>query len=206
MRQSLVRAAGSRFRRSSRRHRPRGRRRVTSSDRRTRPADAGCDSLAGRHLCFSLLAAALVSASFPCRPRPHRSRRTPTSGTWAGCWAMSSARTAATRSSSASSIFAPTSVDRYRGMAGAAAVDQGLGALGLDETLAFVRGFMLFSMLANLAEDRQAAAHKPGDDSPTRCSGSAAKASAGAGGGHARSRADRARAHRASDRSACARA
>jgi phosphoenolpyruvate carboxylase len=57
-----------------------------------------------------------------------------------------------------------SSVDRYRGMAGAAAVDQGLGALGLDDTLAFVRGFMLFSMLANLAEDRQAAAHSPGDD------------------------------------------
>ena len=29
---------------------------------------------------------------------------------------------------------------------------------------AFVRGFMLFSMLANLAEDRQAAAHHAGDD------------------------------------------
>jgi phosphoenolpyruvate carboxylase len=57
-----------------------------------------------------------------------------------------------------------SSVDRYRGMAGAAAVDQGLGALSLDDTLAFVRGFMLFSMLANLAEDRQAAAHNPGDD------------------------------------------
>jgi phosphoenolpyruvate carboxylase len=57
-----------------------------------------------------------------------------------------------------------TSVDRYRGMAGAAAVDQGLGALGLDDALAFVRGFMLFSMLANLAEDRQAAAHNPSDD------------------------------------------
>ena len=57
-----------------------------------------------------------------------------------------------------------SSVDRYRGMAGAAAVDEGLGALSLDDTLAFVRGFMLFSMLANLAEDRQAAAHNPGDD------------------------------------------
>jgi len=56
------------------------------------------------------------------------------------------------------------SVDRYRGIAGAAAVDQGLDALSLDDTLAFVRGFMLFSMLANLAEDRQAAAHSAGDD------------------------------------------
>jgi len=57
-----------------------------------------------------------------------------------------------------------TSVDRYRGIAGASAVDRGLDALGLDDTLAFVRGFMLFSMLANLAEDRQAAAHQAGDD------------------------------------------
>jgi phosphoenolpyruvate carboxylase len=57
-----------------------------------------------------------------------------------------------------------TSVDRYRGIAGASAVDRGLDALGLDDTLAFVRGFMLFSMLANLAEDRQAAAHPAGDD------------------------------------------
>src|SRR5471032_192856 len=57
-----------------------------------------------------------------------------------------------------------TSVDRYRGMAGAAAVDRGLDALSLDDTLAFVRGFMLFSMLANLAEDRQGAARNAGDD------------------------------------------
>jgi phosphoenolpyruvate carboxylase len=56
------------------------------------------------------------------------------------------------------------SVDRYRGIAGAAAVDRGLDALSLDDTLAFVRGFMLFSMLANLAEDRQAAARHTGDD------------------------------------------
>ncbi len=45
------------------------------------------------------------------------------------------------------------SVDRHRGVAGE--VDSGLDALTLDETLDFVRGFMLFSMLANLAEDRQ---------------------------------------------------
>src|SRR5258706_16254944 len=56
------------------------------------------------------------------------------------------------------------SVDRYRGIAGAAAVDRGLDALSLDETLAFVRGFMLFSMLANLAEDRQNSAPQAGDD------------------------------------------
>lgn len=48
-----------------------------------------------------------------------------------------------------------TSVDRARGVAGAHLADTGLGALDLDETLAFTRGFMLFSMLANLAEDRE---------------------------------------------------
>jgi phosphoenolpyruvate carboxylase len=57
-----------------------------------------------------------------------------------------------------------SSVDRYRGIAGAAAVDRGLDALSLDDTLAFVRGFMLFSMLANLAEDRQAAARGASDE------------------------------------------
>jgi phosphoenolpyruvate carboxylase len=49
-----------------------------------------------------------------------------------------------------------TSVDRYRGVADAHSVEPGLDALTLDETVAFVRSFMLFSMLANLAEDRQA--------------------------------------------------
>ncbi|MDP8914581.1 MAG: phosphoenolpyruvate carboxylase [Pseudomonadota bacterium] len=47
------------------------------------------------------------------------------------------------------------SVDRHRGVASGDAIDPGLDALTLDDTLAFVRGFMLFSMLANLAEDRQ---------------------------------------------------
>ena len=51
-----------------------------------------------------------------------------------------------------------TSVDRHRGVAGADAIDPGLDRLSLDETLDFVRGFMLFSMLANLAEDRQGVA------------------------------------------------
>ncbi len=51
-----------------------------------------------------------------------------------------------------------TSVDRARGVAGAGAVDRGLDRLSLDETLDFTRGFMLFSMLANLAEDRQGVA------------------------------------------------
>ena len=57
-----------------------------------------------------------------------------------------------------------TSVDRHRGVADAEAVDPGLDALSLDETLSFVRGFMLFSMLANLAEDRQGGAFEGGAD------------------------------------------
>jgi phosphoenolpyruvate carboxylase len=55
-----------------------------------------------------------------------------------------------------------TSVDRYRGVAPSGGTDLGLGALSLDETLAFTRGFMLFSLLANLAEDRQATVGEPG--------------------------------------------
>jgi phosphoenolpyruvate carboxylase len=54
------------------------------------------------------------------------------------------------------------SVDRARGIGGE--VDPGLDALALDEMLAFTRGFMLFSMLANLAEDRQGVAAEPGAD------------------------------------------
>ncbi len=54
------------------------------------------------------------------------------------------------------------SVDRHRGTA--AEIDTGLDALSLDDTLAFVRGFMLFSMLANLAEDRQGVAAETGAD------------------------------------------
>jgi phosphoenolpyruvate carboxylase len=48
-----------------------------------------------------------------------------------------------------------SSVQRHRGLADDSLVSQNLAALSLDETLGFVRGFMLFSMLANLAEDRQ---------------------------------------------------
>ncbi|MDP9414258.1 MAG: phosphoenolpyruvate carboxylase [Pseudomonadota bacterium] len=55
-----------------------------------------------------------------------------------------------------------TSVDRHRGVADRDAIDPGLEALTLDETLAFVRGFMLFSMLANLAEDRHGVSAEPG--------------------------------------------
>jgi phosphoenolpyruvate carboxylase len=57
-----------------------------------------------------------------------------------------------------------TSVDRARGIVAPEAVDSGLEALTLDDTLAFVRGFMLFSMLANLAEDRQGVAAEPDAD------------------------------------------
>ncbi|MEO6359635.1 MAG: phosphoenolpyruvate carboxylase [Sphingomicrobium sp.] len=44
------------------------------------------------------------------------------------------------------------SVDRHRGVE---VEDHGTHDLSLDQTLTFVRSFMLFSMLANLAEDRQ---------------------------------------------------
>ncbi|MDT9599949.1 phosphoenolpyruvate carboxylase [Sphingosinicella rhizophila] len=54
------------------------------------------------------------------------------------------------------------SVSRHRGLAGAEAIDPDLDALSLDDTLSFVRGFMLLSMLANLAEDRQGVAAEPG--------------------------------------------
>lgn len=57
-----------------------------------------------------------------------------------------------------------TSVDRFRGVDGAKNVDQGLDRLTLDETVAFVRGFMLFSMLANLAEDREGLTSEHEDD------------------------------------------
>ncbi len=57
-----------------------------------------------------------------------------------------------------------SSVDRHRGLEGAEATDPGLERLSLDETLDFVRGFMLFSMLANLAEDRQGIAVDPDAD------------------------------------------
>ena len=47
------------------------------------------------------------------------------------------------------------SVDRYRGIANPRGLTTSLGSLSLDEAVAFARSFMLFSMLANLAEDRQ---------------------------------------------------
>src|ERR1700748_1626810 len=61
-----------------------------------------------------------------------------------------------------------SSVDRYRGVAESPdAMDRGLDALSLDDTLAFVRDFMLFSMLANLAEDRQGGLNDSGEDVAT---------------------------------------
>jgi len=54
------------------------------------------------------------------------------------------------------------SVDRYRGIANPRGLSAGLETLSLDETVAFVRSFMLFSMLANLAEDRQGAVAEDG--------------------------------------------
>src|ERR1700719_1099212 len=55
------------------------------------------------------------------------------------------------------------SVDRYRGIANPRGLAAGLETLSLDETVAFVRSFMLFSMLANLAEDRQGATAEEGN-------------------------------------------
>jgi phosphoenolpyruvate carboxylase len=52
------------------------------------------------------------------------------------------------------------SVDRHRGVANVEA-GANLDALSLDDTLAFLRGFMLFSLLANLAEDRGGVAVEP---------------------------------------------
>src|SRR6202158_5614633 len=55
------------------------------------------------------------------------------------------------------------SVDRYRGIANPRGLAAGLETLSLDDPVAFVRSFMLFSMLANLAEDRQGAAAEEGN-------------------------------------------
>jgi phosphoenolpyruvate carboxylase len=63
-----------------------------------------------------------------------------------------------------------SSVDRYRGVADAAAPGRGLEALNPDDTLSFVRAFMLFSMLANLAEDRQGGLNESGGDVATALS------------------------------------
>jgi phosphoenolpyruvate carboxylase len=60
-----------------------------------------------------------------------------------------------------------SSVDRHRGIADATQLTRGLEALTLDDTLSFVRSFMLFSMLANLAEDRQGKLNESGSDVAT---------------------------------------
>src|SRR5690349_9251644 len=64
----------------------------------------------------------------------------------------------------ASSVDRHRGIDRHRGVADAAAMGRGLDTLSLDDTLAFVRAFMLFSMLANLAEDRQGGLNESGGD------------------------------------------
>src|SRR6202021_3684296 len=50
------------------------------------------------------------------------------------------------------------SVDRFRGIANPRGLAAGWESLSLDETVAFVRSFMLFSILANLPRARQGAA------------------------------------------------
>ncbi|MGC6399783.1 phosphoenolpyruvate carboxylase [Sphingomonas sp. FW199] len=54
------------------------------------------------------------------------------------------------------------SVRRHIETPGGEASDAELSGLDLDEALEFARGFMLFSMLANLAEDRQGVSVDPG--------------------------------------------
>ena len=54
------------------------------------------------------------------------------------------------------------SVRRHRGVVVGEDAHFGLSSLSLDDTLAFTRGFMLFSLLANLAEDRQGITTEPG--------------------------------------------
>jgi phosphoenolpyruvate carboxylase len=57
-------------------------------------------------------------------------------------------------------VIRASSVDRYRGSAKPRGLGSEWESLSLDETVAFARSFMLFSMLANLAEDRQVAANE----------------------------------------------
>lgn len=59
------------------------------------------------------------------------------------------------------------SVNRHRGATAVADIERALQALDLDDTLAVVRSFMLFSMLANLAEDRQRDRCQSGEDMST---------------------------------------
>ena len=56
------------------------------------------------------------------------------------------------------------SVERHRSGAETKPTGLGLRALTLDETPDFARSFMLFSMLANLAEDRMGVATDDGAD------------------------------------------
>ena len=54
------------------------------------------------------------------------------------------------------------SIDRHRGVADVSALEQELAGGDLSSTLQLVQAFMLFSMLADVAEDRAAAAAEPG--------------------------------------------
>ncbi|MEP7314819.1 MAG: phosphoenolpyruvate carboxylase [Pseudomonadota bacterium] len=56
-----------------------------------------------------------------------------------------------------------SSVERARGIGDADLMGRNLEALSLDDTLVFVRSFMMFSMLANLAEDRSGGLNTPGE-------------------------------------------
>ena len=130
-----------------------------------------------------------------------RSPRIPTSASSGGCWATSFAIMSGDALFRRIEYIRATSVDRHRGIA-TAAVDAGLGALTLDDTLAFVRGFMLFSMLANLAEDRRGLAAEPGADVASAIERLAEQGvGSERGAGAAGARADRAGADRSPDRS-----
>jgi phosphoenolpyruvate carboxylase len=54
------------------------------------------------------------------------------------------------------------SIERHRGVADVAALEAELGGADLSSTLHLVQAFMLFSMLADVAEDRAASAGDPG--------------------------------------------
>ena len=94
-----------------------------------------------------------------------------------------------------------TSVDRYRGVDDGRGVEPGLDALSLDETIAFVRSFMLFSMLANLAEDLHGRPRRTGRRSGRRAAAAGIDRHRRPPGGRAaQPRADRAGADRAPHR------
>ena len=80
------------------------------------------------------------------------------SASWGSFWATSSALMAAPHCSIESKRSARHRSINSAGIANPRGLAAGWESLSLDETVAFVRSFMLFSMLANLAEDRQGVA------------------------------------------------